>query len=104
MQDEQGKSSTNRGISINQTIKRRCKKPIKHKDFITLSLFCISKNNVFTYYLHQNKNKFAKSEDVKEVVGKASIANNRSQQNSYQTPKPELGRDENGIQPTSSII
>jgi len=41
---------------------------------------------------------------LRKVVGKATIANNRSQQNSYQTPKPELGRDENGIQPTSSII
>jgi len=36
MQDEQGKSGTNRGISRDQPIKRRCKKPIKRTDFITL--------------------------------------------------------------------
>jgi len=36
MQDEQGKSGTNRGVSSNQPIKRGCKKPIKRTDFITL--------------------------------------------------------------------
>jgi len=35
MQDKQGKSGTNRGISRNQPIKRGCKKPIKRTDFIT---------------------------------------------------------------------
>ena len=37
MQDEQGRSDTNRGISSNQPIKRGCKKPIKRADIITLS-------------------------------------------------------------------